>query len=165
MNPFTPRSFPVWAAVTALAALAAVTLHGAIARTDARTDAAPRAATARGPLQADEQNNIAVFKAVSPSVVHITTLQNRRDMFSMSVSQVPSGTGSGFVWDERGHIVTNFHVIQGASAAQVLMADGSEWKASLVGAFADRDLAVLKIEAPREKLPPIPPPNSNRASS
>ena len=122
---------------------------------DSRTEAEPRAVAARGPLQADEQNNIQVFKSASPSVVHITTLQNRRDMFSLNVSQVPSGTGSGFIWDDQGHLVTNFHVIQGASAAQVLLADGSEWQAKLVGAFPDRDLAVLKIEAPRNKLPPI----------
>ena len=65
---------------------------------------------------------------------------------------MPKGTGSGFVWDERGLIVTNFHVIQGASVARVTLSDQSEWNAKLVGAFADRDLAVLRIDAPREKL-------------
>jgi S1-C subfamily serine protease len=117
--------------------------------------AGPRAVTARGPLGADEINNIQVFKAASPSVVHITTLQNQRDLFSRNVSQVPSGTGSGFVWDAEGHVVTNFHVIQGAQAARVTLADQTTWPADLVGAFADRDLAVLRIKAPKEKLPPI----------
>ncbi|MFN0186696.1 MAG: S1C family serine protease [Aquabacterium sp.] len=121
-----------------------------------REAAQPRAVAPRGPLLADEQNNIAIFKAVSPSVVHITTLQHRRDMFSMNVTQVPAGTGSGFLWDAGGHIVTNYHVIQGASAAQVLLADGSEHAARLVGAYPDRDLAVLRIDAAREKLQPIP---------
>jgi len=88
--------------------------------------------------------------------VHITTLEVQRDFFSLNVQQVPRGTGTGFIWDDRGHIVTNFHVIQGANAAKVTLADQSTHNARLVGAFADRDLAVLKIDAPREKLPPIP---------
>ena len=85
-------------------------------------------------------------------MVNITTLENQRNLFSLDVFQVPKGTGSGFVWDERGLIVTNFHVIQGASVARVTLSDQSEWNAKLVGAFADRDLAVLRIDAPREKL-------------
>ena len=109
----------------------------------------------RGPLGAEEQNNIAVFRAVSPSTVNITTLETTRELFSMNVMQVPRGTGSGFIWDERGHVVTNFHVIQGASAAKVTLADQSQWQAELVGAFPDRDLAVLRIRAPREKLKPV----------
>lgn len=121
----------------------------------ARTEASPRAVAPRGPLAADELNNIAVFKAVSPSVVNITALGVERDFFSTRVTQVPRGTGTGFVWDEAGHIVTNFHVIQEASGARVTLSDQSSHKASLVGVFPDRDLAVLKIEAPRNKLPPI----------
>jgi len=121
-----------------------------------RGDATPRAVTPRGALAADELANIEVFKRLSPSVVHITTLAVERDFFNRSVQQVPRGTGTGFVWDSGGHIVTNFHVIQEGSGARVTLADQSTWPARLVGYFADRDLAVLKIEAPREKLPPIP---------
>ncbi len=84
------------------------TLTPAESRTAAAT-AAPRAVTPRGPLGADEQANIELFKRLSPSVVHITTLETQRDMFSMNVMQVPRGTGTGFVWDDMGHIVTNFH--------------------------------------------------------
>jgi S1-C subfamily serine protease len=73
----------------------------------------------------------------------------------MNVLQVPRGAGSGFMWDERGHVVTNFHVIQGASGARVTLADQSQWTAELVGAYPDRDLAVLRIAAPREKLKPV----------
>ena len=114
-----------------------------------------RAVTARGSLSEDERNNIEVFRTVSPSVVHITTLQAARGMFSRDVMEVPSGTGTGFLWDERGHVVTNFHVVQAGNAAQVTLSDQSVWKAALVGAFPDRDLAVLRIEAPRGKLRPI----------
>lgn len=114
-----------------------------------------RPLAARGPLGADEQNNISVFKTTSRSVVHITTLELATNLFSHSVMQIPRGTGSGFLWDERGHIVTNYHVIQGGNAARVTLADQSTWKATLVGAFPDRDLAVLRIDAPKDKLRPI----------
>ena len=96
-----------------------------------------------------------MFRAASPAVVNITALGLERDFFSTTVQQVPQGTGSGFVWDDLGHIVTNFHVIQGASGARVTLSDQSSHKARLVGAFPDRDLAVLKIDAPRSKLVPI----------
>jgi S1-C subfamily serine protease len=118
-------------------------------------DAQPRAVTPRGPLGADEQANVDLFRRVSPSVVHITTLETQRDMFSMNVMQVPRGTGTGFVWDAQGHIVTNFHVIQGGSGARVTLADQTSFPAKLIGAFPDRDLAVLKIDAPQNKVPPI----------
>jgi S1-C subfamily serine protease len=117
--------------------------------------AEPRAVLARGSLAEDEQNNIAVFKAVSPSAVNITTLELTRNFFSLNVTQVPKGTGTGIVWDDRGHVVTNFHVIHGGSGASVTLSDQSVWKAELVGVFPDRDLAVLRIEAPKEKLKPI----------
>ena len=120
-----------------------------------KPEAIPRPVAARGALAEDEQNNISVFKSVSPSVVNITTLAAQRGFFSSDVLQVPRGTGSGFMWDDRGHVVTNFHVIQGASGAQVTLWDQSSWRAALVGAFPDRDLAVLRIDAPREKLQPI----------
>lgn len=134
------------AAGLALACLTSLTAHAQ----------SPRPVAPRGALLAEELNNIAVFKATSPAVVNITTLGLERDFFSLNVQQVPRGTGTGFVWDDRGHIVTNFHVIQGANAARVTLADQSSYKAELVGAFPDRDLAVLKIDAPKAKLPPIP---------
>ncbi|NCT83887.1 MAG: PDZ domain-containing protein [Comamonadaceae bacterium] len=114
-----------------------------------------RAVSARGALDAEELNNIGVFKRVSPSVVHITTLSVQRDFFSLRTSEQPRGTGTGFVWDDKGHIVTNFHVIQDGDRATVTLADQSSYPARLVGAFPDRDLAVLRIEAPRDKLPAI----------
>lgn len=118
--------------------------------------AAPRAVTPRGPLGEDEKTNITLFKSASPSVVHITTLEYARNLFSLDVMQIPGGTGSGFVWDEQGRIVTNFHVIQKANEATITLHDQTTWKARLVGAFPDRDLAVLQIDAPRGKLKPIP---------
>lgn len=131
--------------------LLALVLAGAwfsLANGRGETAAQPRAVAPRGPLEADELNNVNVFKRVSPSVVHITTTAAQRDFFSRRVTEVPAGTGSGFLWDEAGHVVTNFHVIQNATGAKVTLADQSEYQAELVGAFADRDLAVLRIKAP-----------------
>ena len=80
-----------------------------------------------------------------------------RDQFSMNAQQVPRGTGTGFVWDERGYIVTNFHVVQDASGARVTLADQRSFRAKLVGTFPDRDLAVLKIDAPNSlRWPSVP---------
>ena len=120
-----------------------------------KPEAASRPVAARGALDADEQANIRVYRTASPSVVHITTLGLARDAFSMNVQQVPRGTGSGFVWDDRGYIVTNFHVVQEASGARVTLADQSSFTAQLVGVFPDRDIAVLKIDAPKAKVPPL----------
>jgi S1-C subfamily serine protease len=77
-------------------------------------------------------------------------------VLNLDILQIPQGTGSGFIWDEKGHIVTNFHVMQEADAARVTLADQSSWKARLVGAYPDKDLAVLVIDAPNNRLQPMP---------
>ncbi len=118
--------------------------------------AEPRAVTARGDLAADEKNTIELFKNVSPSVVYITTLALRRNLFSLNAVEIPQGTGSGFVWDEQGRIVTNYHVISDASRIEVTMADHSTWKAVLIGAAPDKDIAVLQINTPGYWIQPIP---------
>jgi S1-C subfamily serine protease len=118
-------------------------------------DAAPRPIVARGSLADDERATVDLFERVSPSVVYITNLGLRRDFFGFRVLEIPQGTGSGFIWDARGYVVTNFHVIQSARSAEVTLADHSSWDARLVGYEADKDLAVLKIEAPTRLLQPI----------
>jgi len=115
----------------------------------------PRVVTARGELAADEQATIELFNAASPSVAYITTLSRQVNPWTRNVFEVPRGTGSGFVWDQAGHVVTNFHVLQGASAAQVTVNDES-FEAELVGASPDHDLAVLRINTPGYALRPLP---------
>jgi S1-C subfamily serine protease len=115
--------------------------------------AEPRAVTARGDLAEDEKATIELFKRASPSVVYITTL-SRRAVNVFEVTDVPQGTGSGFVWDRQGHVVTNAHVLAGDSFV-VTLSDQTNWKAAVVGADPDKDLAVLRIAAPSAKLPPI----------
>lgn len=117
--------------------------------------AAERPIVARGDLAADEKSTIELFKSRAPSVVHITSLAVQLDPFSLDELAIPQGTGSGFIWDARGYVVTNYHVIESARAAKVMLADRSEWAASLVGVAPDKDLAVLKIDAPEDRLSPI----------
>ena len=124
-------------------------------------EAVSRPVTARGDLAGDEQNTIDIFRSAAPSVVYITSIAVRRNLFSLNVYEIPQGTGSGFIWDRQGRIVTNFHVISDASRLEVTLADHSTWKASLVGAAPDRDLAVLQITAPASKLQPIAVGESN----
>ncbi len=116
--------------------------------------ATPRAVSPRGDLYLDETATINLFKKASPAVVNITSL--RRAYFNLSPQQIPSGTGSGFVWDDKGRIVTNFHVVRDATAIQVTLADHSTWKAYQVRFDPDKDLAVLWTDAPRERLQPLP---------
>nr|WP_320011929.1 trypsin-like peptidase domain-containing protein [uncultured Desulfobulbus sp.] len=118
-------------------------------------NAVPRTVEARGDLANDEQNTIDIFRRSAPSVAYITSIAVRRDFFSLNVYEIPQGTGSGFIWDKQGRIVTNYHVISDASRLEVTLADHSTWKAVLVGAAPDRDLAVLQISAPAAKLQPI----------
>ncbi len=117
----------------------------------------PRPVTQRpDKLGADEQTTIDVFEKFSGSVVHITSLASRRDRITMDVSEIPQGTGTGFVWDQDGHIVTNFHVVQEGDRATVTLKDGSTYPATIVGTAPDKDIAVLKIDAPPQKLLPLP---------
>lgn len=118
---------------------------------DPNTD--PRPVTPRGRLAAAEKATIQLFQQASPSVVYITTL--RRDIFNLNMFDIPQGSGSGFVWDQDGHIITNYHVIRNASRAQVTLADQSVWEAQPVGIAPSKDLAVLFIKAPRQQLTPL----------
>ena len=131
--------------------------------------AQPRTVTPRGERDEQEKNRIRVFKEISPSVVNIDTLRIQRAGYG-NLSEQQSGTGSGFVWDSQGRIITNFHVIREtlavgqdggvnirpASTIRVTMADRTSWNARLVGIAPDFDLAVLQIDAPADSLRPIP---------
>jgi S1-C subfamily serine protease len=117
---------------------------------------APRTVTPRGDLAADEKSTISLFEHTRDSVVFISTSAVVRDFWSLDVLSVPRGTGSGFIWDDAGHVVTNYHVIEGASEATVKLADGSNYKCSLVGASPAHDIAVLKIGSGYKRPSPVP---------
>ena len=118
--------------------------------------ATTRAVAPRGELAPGEKSTIALFRQASPSVLHITAISVQRDLFTLNLYQIPEGTGSGFIWDHNGNIITNFHVIQNADVAQVTLGDQTTWKARRVGVAPDKDLAVLRIDAPANQLQPIP---------
>jgi len=119
-------------------------------------NATPRAVIARGELAADEKSTIELFEQSRASVVFITTRQRVQDYWTRNVFSVPAGTGSGFIWDDAGHVVTNFHVIQGASEATVRLDDGRDYRAGLVGASPSHDIAVLRIGVGFQRPPPVP---------
>ncbi len=106
-------------------------------------------------LSPEEQATISVFERATRSVVFIANTAMQRDPWSFNLFEVPQGSGTGFIWSKQGHIVTNFHVVYGADAITVTLADRTEYKAKLVGADPDHDVAVLQIQAPDPSLQPI----------
>ncbi len=108
-----------------------------------------------GDLGADEIANMEVFEQVSPSVTYITNKRFQRDYFSFNVMEIPQGTGSGFLWDDKGHIVTNFHVIYEADEIEVGLQNGKSYDATIVGADPDHDLAVLQINTTSLNISPV----------
>ncbi|GJL63016.1 MAG: 2-alkenal reductase [Nitrospirales bacterium] len=111
-------------------------------------------------LSPDELATIEVFERARRSVVYITNTALRRDFWSLNTFEVPQGSGSGFIWDDHGHIVTNFHVIYQADSIQVVLDDQSTHKASVIGVDPDHDLAVLRIRDHTKKFDPIDVGNS-----
>ena len=125
-------------------------------------DALPRAVTPRGDLMDLEKTTIKIYNDAKPSVVHITALTEQQGAFGLNVQEVPADTGTGFIWDKNGYIVTNFHVVQnavvGGGAVQVTLADQTTpIDGTIVGYYPDKDVAVIKITPPLgTELKPIP---------
>ncbi len=155
-RPRTSAAAVLWAVGgVSLLALAAMNQLGG-APTPSRTIAQPRAVTARGDLAEDEKSTIELFETRSGSVVYVSPMIKtmQRTMFGYR-DVIQTGTGSGFIWDNDGNIVTNFHVIRDAQRCVVTLPDTSTHEASLVGVLPDKDIAVIHIDAPADKLVPI----------
>lgn len=102
----------------------------------------------------DEVNNINIYNQIAPSVVNVTSVKVNQTFFRKY--DEPSG-GSGFMWDKQGHIVTNYHVIQGSNKVFIsLQGDNVQYPAKVVGLAPAKDIALLKIDAPKKLLKPIP---------
>ncbi|UCE01254.1 MAG: trypsin-like peptidase domain-containing protein [Candidatus Latescibacterota bacterium] len=145
----------------ALILLAWITIPGACASQPERDDPPPVPAD----LLEDERNTIELFRRASGSVVYITAKERQRDFFTRNIMEIPRGSGSGFVWDRDGHIVTNFHVVQPGRTTpiySVTLADGTSYDAEVVGWEPEQDLAVLRIDAPREQLQALEVGDSDR---
>ena len=112
-------------------------------------------------LTPDEKNNIEIFNKTNKSVVYVTNSQMRRDRFNMNIYEIPAGTGTGFVWNRDGLIVTNHHVIANATKITITLWNQSSWDAEVIGRAPYKDLAVLKIKAPASALFPIQTGNSD----
>lgn len=102
----------------------------------------------------DEENNISIYRSAAPGVVNITSVVVERDFFFNPIPR--EGAGSGSIIDAAGHILTNHHVIRDSRKLEVTLSDGSKWPARLVGVDPDNDLAVIKVDVPKEKLAVIP---------
>lgn len=102
-----------------------------------------------------ERNTVKVFQDCSPSVANISTSTTANIGMSMNPIEIPRGTGSAFVWDTNGHVVTNYHVVMNGNKAKITLSDASTWEGAVVGVAKNKDLAVLKISAPASLLKPI----------
>ena len=153
MHGYTLSRALFWAAIAFLVVL---TLRPWVGSWLISLQAEPRAVTARGELAADERATIEIFDSISSSVVYITTTEQMIDPWTRDLTEVRRGTGSGVVWDDRGHIVTNWHVIADAGAALVRLPDQRSYSAELVGSSPEHDLAVLRIGGLLEVPAPVP---------
>jgi S1-C subfamily serine protease len=153
-----------WRALVALAALAfmASGAQSAVAEwgqplgpTYAGPEVRMRPVAPAAPMEAEESHTIQIFERTAPSVVFIVNSALMHQLFSRNVYEVPQGAGSGFLWNQEGYIVTNFHVVYNADSLTVVLADQSEHEARVVGADPDHDLAVVQIQVSKEELSPI----------
>ena len=116
--------------------------------------APPAAARADEELTAEERINVAVYESANQSAVNVMTESVQIDRF-FPLERISKGQGSGTVIDRRGHVLTNFHVVDGAREIQITLCNGKTFDAEIVGLDPDTDVAVLKIEAPAESLHPV----------
>tara|TARA_B100001093_G_scaffold360167_1_gene344872 strand:- start:457 stop:1590 length:1134 start_codon:yes stop_codon:yes gene_type:complete len=109
----------------------------------------------RTELRTDEENNIEIFQQNAPLVVFVHNLEFQRSFFSFDINEVQSGSGSGFIWDKMGHIITNYHVVEGADKIAVTLSNGKSYDATLIGQDPRKDIAVLKIQDLKMDLTPF----------
>jgi 2-alkenal reductase len=121
---------------------------------DRRIISQPREIVPRGDLADYENSTIAIFNSTAPSVVYIFTENAKSGFFGRR--EIQQGAGSGFFWDGYGHVVTNFHVIQGAQSIQVRLDTGEAIRATYVGGSPDHDLAVIRLRSTPKNVRPIP---------
>jgi S1-C subfamily serine protease len=157
-RPPTPRRSPLGLLLQLVGILAILYLgfRAVLPKPVFDRDAESRPVAARGELSSLESSTIELFRRASPSVVHIANIALVRNRWSLDEAAIPQGTGSGFIWNPDGYVVTNAHVVRGGDRFHVTMANQTTWPATLVGAEPDHDVAVLKLEGtPRDVLLPL----------
>jgi S1-C subfamily serine protease len=150
----------LWVVLAVVALGVAVRVIPANGQRSSTNPAEPRPVASSGSIAPDEEATIQLFEKARGSVVYITTQERVLDPWTRNILNIPRGTGSGFVWDDRGNIVTNFHVVFGAAGARVRLSDGRDAAASLVGVSPAHDLAVIRVG---EVNPPPPLPIARSA--
>jgi len=148
------RSFPIIMLLAGV--VAGIVLYQQLSGPLRSLNATPRVVAPPAELGTEEKNRVEIFERIAPSVVFITSKKRGYYLFRSNVREQEQGSGSGFIWDMDGHIVTNHHVIKDGNIFEIVLWDQTSYDAKVVGVFADKDLAVLKIDAPRDKLKPIP---------
>lgn len=119
-------------------------------------DPEPRTIEPRGDYAPWEESVMDLFDIASPSVVHVRNMGQLRNRFTLETMDIQRGEGTGFIWDDAGYVVTNFHVVEGGHKFSVTLADGQSVEGEIVGTAPDHDLAVLKIdEIEPEDRPPL----------
>ncbi len=154
-NPTLNRSSLVWAALAAALLLLLWQAFPSLTRHIGGVTATPRVVTPRGDLAAEERSTIDLFEQAKASVVYITTRERVLDPWTRNIFSIPKGTGSGFIWDDVGHVVTNYHVVADTSEARVRLSDGRDYKGALVGVSRVHDLAVLHIGVAFDRPPAV----------
>jgi S1-C subfamily serine protease len=149
------RSPLLWVAIAAAVLFVLWQGFPSLTRQIGGATATPRVIAPRGDLAADEQSTIDLFNQSKASVVYITTRERVMDPWTRNIFSIPKGTGSGFIWDDAGHVVTNYHVVADSSEARVRLSDGRDYKAALVGVSRPHDLAVLRIVVAFDRPPAV----------
>jgi 2-alkenal reductase len=144
----------LWIIILGALALIALSRWDRLPTPPPKGDATPREIQPRGDLADFEKATIQIFTSAAPSVVYIFTENAVQNFFGGQ--ELRQGAGSGFLWDRQGHVVTNFHVIQGARRIQVRMDSGEAIEASYVGGAPDYDLAVIRLRKDPQDIAPIP---------
>ncbi|HCZ32801.1 MAG TPA: 2-alkenal reductase [Holophagaceae bacterium] len=167
----SPRTLSLLLAATLAPALSAQAPERPAAPTEEatiqrfRAHAAPRPVAPQAPLSTEERNTIRRFKETKSSVVYVSAIAPGIDLRTHDITKVPQGQGTGFVWDEWGHIVTNHHIItvdeQGkrlgdVDEVEITLANGKTYKGRVIGYSFAYDIAVLQAFAPLPAMRPIP---------
>ncbi len=165
MPRFTPGnkvSFIFFLAVITLSIIAGKSLLNSATQTAyAKSYATQTTLTNRVDLTPNEKGTIALFKHNNPAVVYISTVTRLINPYTLDVREIPSGTGTGFIWDNKGHIITNYHVIQNNRTAKVRLNNQKTYTARVIGKSKRHDIAVLKLDNIKDLPAPIQPGTSN----